>query len=104
QRVPAVAERLSVQGAAATAGEVGVVEEDAGTVGAGGRAPGRRLAVDGVHLGVVLEAAPVVLPRLRGQPLRRGAHPLLVVGVGEERAVRAAAIAGPVLDDAVAAA
>src|SRR5581483_9217551 len=66
QRVHAVTEGLAVQRAAGAAGEARVVEEDAGAVGTRGGAPGRRLAVDGVQLGVVLEAAPVVLPGLRG--------------------------------------
>jgi hypothetical protein len=93
----------SVQGATAAPDEVGVVEEHARPVlRLGRRTPGGLLAVDGVHLGVVLEAAPVVLPRLGGQLGRRVPGPGLVVGVGEEGAVRAAAVLGPAGDDPVA--
>src|SRR3712207_4823405 len=98
-----VAQRLGVQGAAAPAREAGVVEEDArAVVDPGGGAAGGRAAVDRVDLGPVLEAAPVVLPGLRGEPRDRRADPGLVVGVGEERAVRAAALVGAAGDDAVA--
>ncbi len=47
------------------------------THGPSGRVAVRRageLAVDRVHLGVVLEPPPVVLPRLRREPLRRRLH------------------------------
>src|SRR5262249_19822399 len=67
RRVYAVAQRRGVQRAAATGREVRVVEENARAAVAGGGAAGGILPVDGVHLGVVLEAAPVVLPGLRVQ-------------------------------------
>src|SRR5262249_25057149 len=105
QRVLSVAQRLAVQCAPAAARKVGVVEEHARTLGSAGRGAQRRLLpVDGVHLGVVLEALAVVLPGLRGEQLGGRAYPLLAVGVGEERAVRAASVAGTAGHDAVAAA
>src|SRR5439155_15655200 len=104
QRMLAVAQRLAVQGTSAAAGEVGVVEEHARAVLAGRGTPLGRAAVDGVHLRVVLETLAEVLPRLRREGLHSGPDPLLVVLVGEERAVRTASVAGPALDDAVAAA
>src|SRR2546430_16104294 len=102
QRVYPVRQRLGVQRAPPAAREVRVVEEDARPAVPGRGAPRRAAPVDRIHLGVVLEPAPEVLPRLRGQLAGRRADPLLVVGVGEERAVRAAPVGRPALDDAVA--
>src|SRR5690606_13032945 len=62
------------------------------------------LAVDRVHLGPVLEPAPIVLPGFAGQPAYRRAYPLLVVGVGEEGTVGAAPLGSVPRDDPVAAA
>src|SRR4029453_781153 len=44
----------------------------------------------------------MVLPRFRGEFRRRALHAVLVVGVGEERTVRAAAVLGAAGHDAVA--
>src|SRR4051812_2358052 len=101
--MPAVAQRLTVQGAAAAAGEIRVVEKHARPVGPGRRAAGRLRTVHGVHLGVVLEATAVVLPGLRRQGFRRRADPLLVVLIGEEGTVGAASVTGSARDDAVTA-
>src|SRR4029453_8572269 len=62
QRMYAVAQGLCMQGAAAATGKVGVIEEDARAVRPEGGAPGGRLTVHRVHLGVVLEAPSMVLP------------------------------------------
>src|SRR5215475_12424639 len=103
QRVYAIAQRLPVQRAPAAAREVRVVQEDARTVRPDRSTQRRRRTVDRVRFGVVLEAAPEVLPRVRGQSPSRRADAFLVVLIGEERAVRAASVAGPAGHDAVAA-
>src|SRR5690606_8729897 len=96
QRVYAVAQGLRVESAAVPAGEARIVVEDAGSGRlAQGGTPGRALPVDRVQFGPVLESAPVVLPGVPVEPPDRPPYPLLVVTVGEEGPVRAAAFVRP---------
>ena len=91
-----------VQRAADAALESGTVEEDAGTVVAAGAQ--RRLVVEVVLLDVTLLAETLLheLPVLGCEHLHRLVQLLQVLLVGEERAVRAAAVVGSVGDDALA--
>src|SRR6185312_7990638 len=104
QRVPAGAQGQRVQGAALAAGEAGPVEEQAGAVDGPGP-PAPVVVADGVpHGDPALGADLVELPVGRRQLLRGAVDPLLVGGVREEGAVRAAAVIGSLAVDAVAAA
>ena len=101
QRLDTQLLRLEVQRTADAALEAGPVEEDAGALVLSGAQVG--LVVILVHLEIAPAAQALFpeLPILVRQLLHRSIEPLAVVLVGQERAVRAAAVNGPTLDGAL---